>query len=131
MKAPSPAALIDRARTLVVRMHGVERWAYALDAAVPAESVRGLGMSNPFSYALRRRPSRGGAVNISDTNVSENAIAPRERLIGDVDLLLVPDYPATARGRMAMVLRRYPEILGRDYAIVASSPHWRLYRRLR
>ena len=40
MKSPSPSALIDRARTLVVRMHGVERWAYAIDAAVPADTIR-------------------------------------------------------------------------------------------
>jgi hypothetical protein len=39
VKTPSPAALIDRARTLVVRMHGVERWAYALDAALAEETV--------------------------------------------------------------------------------------------
>jgi hypothetical protein len=40
MSSPSPSALIDRARTLVVRMHGVERWAYAIDSAVPADAVR-------------------------------------------------------------------------------------------
>jgi hypothetical protein len=39
VKTPSPAALLDRARTLIVRMHGVERWAYAIDLGVPMDRV--------------------------------------------------------------------------------------------
>jgi hypothetical protein len=36
------------------------------------EWVRGMGMSNPFSYGLLRPPSRGGSVVISGTDVSES-----------------------------------------------------------
>jgi hypothetical protein len=54
MRAPSPRALTDRARTLVVQMHSVERWAYAVDSAVPAESVRAATGFVPQSSLLRR-----------------------------------------------------------------------------
>jgi hypothetical protein len=93
------------------------------------ESVRGMGMSNPFSYGLLRRPSRGGAVNISATNVSVAAMPPLERLIGDVDLLLVPKFEATERPVMRAVLNAYPELLRSRYAPVAESANWKLYRR--
>ena len=97
--------------------------------ARPGESVRGMGMSNPFSYALLRPPPHGGAVNLSVTNVSRDAIASKQMLMGDVDLLLLPKYPASERETLALVLARYPELLSRDYALLAESPNWKLYRR--
>lgn len=95
----------------------------------PGESVRGMGMSNPFSYALLRRPSRGGAVNISATNVSSAGLPPKLMLIGDTDLMLVPKFPASERDTLAIVLARYPELLGQDYTMVGESANWKLYRR--
>jgi len=95
------------------------------------ESVRGLGMSNPFSFALLRRPPLGGAVALAATNSSAASIPPKEMLIGDADLLLVPRYPASERETLALVLARYPELLVREYRRVASSRHWDLYRRAR
>ena len=98
--------------------------------STPSESVRGLGMSNPFSYAMLRPPSHGGAVNMVFTgNVGAKTIIPVTKLFGDVDLLLVPYYPASDRDTLATVLARYPQLLGTTYALVASSPHWKLYRR--
>ena len=98
--------------------------------STPSESVRGLGMSNPFSYAMLRPPSHGGAVNMVFTgNVGAKTIIPVTKLFGDVDLLLVPYYPASERDTLATVLARYPQLLGTTYALVASSPHWKLYRR--
>jgi hypothetical protein len=41
MKTPSETDLVRRARELVHRMHDVERWAYAVDASVPAETRTG------------------------------------------------------------------------------------------
>ncbi len=38
---PTPRAFVDRARSLVVRMHAVERWAYALEGSVPADKLEG------------------------------------------------------------------------------------------
>jgi hypothetical protein len=95
----------------------------------PDESVRGMGMSNPFSFALQRPPSRGGAVNLSATNISRAAMPPEKMLLGDVDLILQPKFPATERDTLAAILDAYPELLGIEYLRVAESPNWILYRR--
>ncbi len=95
----------------------------------PGESVQGMGMSNPFSFAMQRPPAHGGAVNLSDTNVSPSAMPPKNLLIGDVALLLVPKFPATDRQTLAAILQSYPELLGSEYLRVAESPNWTLYRR--
>jgi hypothetical protein len=95
----------------------------------PDESVRGMGMSNPFSFALQRTPSHGGAVNLSSTNVRETAMAPKKMLLGDVRLILKPKFPATERNTLEAILEAYPELLGTEYLQVAESPNWILYRR--
>ena len=95
----------------------------------PEETVRGLGMSNPFTYGLLRRPARGGSVVISFTNVREDSVPPEERLIGDVDLLLLPKFPASERQTLLAVLKRYPDMLGRKFHPAAESANWVLYRR--
>jgi hypothetical protein len=88
-----------------------------------------MGMSNPFSFATLRPPSHGGAVNLSKTNTSPTVMPPKERLIGDVALILMPKFPATEREALASILTYYPELLGYDYIRVAESPNWILYRR--
>jgi hypothetical protein len=95
----------------------------------PGESVRGLGMSNPFSFATLSPPSHGGAVNLSGTNISPAVMPPKELLIGDVALILMPKFPATERNTLAAVLDSYPELLGAEYLRVAESANWILYRR--
>src|SRR6202022_1322388 len=97
--------------------------------ARPGEAVLGMGMSNPFSYGMLRPPAHGGTVTISGTNVSVWAIPAKERLIGDVDLILIPAFPASERRVMTIVLNRYPEVLGSEYARVGESENWSLYRR--
>jgi hypothetical protein len=95
----------------------------------PGESVRGLGMSNPFSFATLRPPSHGGAVNLSSTNVSLPFMPPKRFLMGDVALILVPKFPTSTSHILAWVLASYPELLGVDYLRVAESANWILYRR--
>lgn len=95
----------------------------------PGESVRGLGMSNPFSYATLRPPSHGGAVTLGKTDVSAAVMPPEKFLIGDVALILAPKFPATERETLAAILNAYPNMLGTEYLQVAESPNWILYRR--
>jgi hypothetical protein len=95
----------------------------------PGESVRGMGMSNPFSYATLRPPSHGGAVNLSETNVSPTVMPPKTLLIGDAALILLPKFPSTERDTLAAILHAYPELLGTEYVRVAESENWTLYRR--
>lgn len=95
----------------------------------PGESVQGMGMSNPFSFATLRPPSHGGAVNLSKTNIALYAVPPKKLLFGDVALLMVPKFPASERDTLAAIERSYPELLGTEYLRVAESPNWVLYRR--
>jgi hypothetical protein len=88
-----------------------------------------MGMSNPFSFALQRVPSRGGAVNLSFTNIRPTAMPPKKMLLGDVSLILQPKFPATERNTLEAILQAYPELLGTEYLRVAESPNWVLYRR--
>ena len=95
----------------------------------PDESVRGLGMSNPFSFALLRRPAHGGAVALAPTDISPGNVPPLAMLVGDADLLLLPKFPASARQTLRLVLSKYPQLLGKSYTRIAESPEWELYRR--
>ena len=84
------------------------------------ESVRGMGMSNPFSFATLSPPSHGGAINLSQTNVSPTVMPPKERLIGDVGLILMPKFPATER---KLWLRSWPTTRNYSSRITPGSPH--------
>ncbi|MGD0404899.1 MAG: hypothetical protein ABSB66_17080 [Candidatus Acidiferrales bacterium] len=95
----------------------------------PGESVRGLGMSNPFSFATLRPPSHGGAVTLSKTDISPVVMPPEKVLIGDVTLILAPKFPASEREILTAILNSYPKLLGTEYLRVAESPNWILYRR--
>ena len=122
----APCAANDNGRNFV--RYAEEGIALAQANGRPGESVRGMGMSNPFSFATLRPPSHGGAVNLSVTNVSSGAMPPEKTLIGDVSLILLPKYPATERDTLRSILHAYPEMLGVQYLPVAESANWTLYR---
>jgi hypothetical protein len=95
----------------------------------PGESVQGLTLSNPFSFSMRRAPALGGAVNLSNTNISPSSMPPKKLLFGDVDLILVPKFHDSGRKTLDAILHAYPELLVIDYRFVAESENWTLYRR--
>ncbi len=95
----------------------------------PSETVLGAGFVNPFSYGLMRPPPEGGAVSIHESNVSDSVAPPRELLIGNPDVLLVPRFGSTQRKAMWIALRSDPDLLDREYLEAAASPNWKLYRR--
>jgi hypothetical protein len=66
---------------------------------------------------------------IGFTNVREDSVPPEGLLIGDVDLLLLPKFPASERETLLTVLKRYPDMLGRKFHPAAESANWVLYRR--
>jgi hypothetical protein len=122
-----PCPLNDNGQNLV--RYTEEGIALVQANAQPGESVRGLGMSNPFSFATLRPPSHGGAVILSETDLSPVVMPPEKILIGDVALILAPKFPASERGALAAILNAYPKLLGTEYLRVAESPNWILYRR--
>ena len=93
------------------------------------ESVRGLTVMNPFSYALLRPPSPGGSIAISLADFGEKSMPPFSSIVGDVDLILIPTYPAGEEDARKLVLSTYHDTLERDYAVEAQSLHWTLLRR--
>jgi hypothetical protein len=95
----------------------------------PGESVQGLTLSNPFSFSMGRAPAFGGAVNLSNTNISASSMPPKQLLFGNVDLILVPKFHDSGRKTLDAILRSYPELLVIDYRVVAESENWTLYRR--
>jgi hypothetical protein len=95
----------------------------------PGESVLGLGMSNPFSFATQRPPAHGGTVNLCQTNIASLVMPPKQLLIGDVALLLEPKFKASERDTLTAIKQAYPELLGTEYLRVAESANWVLYRR--
>jgi len=95
----------------------------------PGESVRGMGATNPFSYGLLRPPSQGGAVDIDATDLSEQVVPPAAMLLGDVDLIMIPKFPATERQAMEQVLSSYRDLLAEKYVLAAESTHWTLLRK--
>jgi hypothetical protein len=96
---------------------------------LPDESVAGMDMSNPFSYGSLRKPAHGGAVVLGATNINKDHVPPRKLLIGDASLLLIPKFETSTADALQCILRTYPEILGRDYRLLAESRFWSLYRR--
>jgi hypothetical protein len=96
----------------------------------PQESVVGLDLSNPFSYGSLRAPAHGGAVVLHETDIDPDHVPPRNLLIGDASLLLIPKFKISTGSALPSILRAYPEILGRDYRLVAETDFWSLYRKV-
>ena len=94
------------------------------------ESVRGLGSTNPFAYALLRRPPLGGANDLNRTTVGFQFVPDRFLVLGNVDLILIPRFPATERSTMNVVLKAYKEYLTTNYVQAAESANWTLLRRV-
>jgi hypothetical protein len=95
----------------------------------PDESVRSMGNETPFSYALLRPPSRGGANDISYTDVSRKFVPPPAMVLGDVDLILIPRYLASEREPMNILLSAYDKFLKTKYVRAAESTDWTLLRK--
>jgi len=101
MRTPSPAALLDRARSLLVHMHGVERWAYALDIGVRARLEKA---AEEAAYALVERDEEGKVCRyeaIGPDGVDSTLVA-LER--SDLGLILVQAYGPGTPDRLRKVI---------------------------
>ncbi len=96
----------------------------------PDETVSCVAFSNPFSYALGRRPAPGGALWLYlGSNFGLAHPLPENMLIGHPDLLMVerPNYVEESTTKAILAL--YPDMLTKEFALVGSSEYWTLYRR--
>ena len=63
----------------------------------PEETVGTMDMTNPFPYALGRKPARAGAAAATFTLTMNKRFRPSdERYFGETDIIMVPKHPAEA-----------------------------------
>ena len=93
---------------------------------VPAsDAVVTLANTDPFSYALEKRPARDGLTWIADgNNVSERFKPAPEAVFRDAAAVIVSNY-VTDGG----AVRLYGAYVSRNYHLVRRSSCWDLYRR--
>jgi len=96
----------------------------------PNESVLVLGFINPFSYLLRRKPAEGGSSFLFlPTSISVTHMPSVDRIFGDADLMMLPDYEGTHRSSDLFIENYYHAYLLQHFHFVARSKSWLLYRR--
>jgi len=96
----------------------------------PQETIVTLGHNNPFSYILRRKPSRGGAPwLLLNNNVSPQDMPAPERIIGDADLLMLPHFDNSHVDSDEALAKFYAGYIQQHFTLVAHSSMWTVYRR--
>jgi hypothetical protein len=94
----------------------------------PGETVLPLHSSDPFSYGLTIRPSRGGAMFLQDRTTFSAASRPSpEWLVGQANLVLVPK--GIYQGTVDPGLKPYLPYIKAHYNEVAEGKLWELFRR--
>ncbi len=98
----------------------------------PNESILVLGFINPFSYLLQRKPAEGGSSFLMlPTSLTETHMPPVDRVFGNADLMMLPDYEGTHRASDQFIQAYYRGYLLQNFHFVAKSQYWSLYRRNR
>ncbi len=92
----------------------------------PDETILSMDMTNPFPYALQRKPAHGGfAAPTYGLNIDDEHRPAAEKLFGDADIVMVPKRPATD-SRFA---RSYQTSIDQRYYQAAEDEWWWMYRR--
>jgi hypothetical protein len=96
------------------------------------ESVLVLGFINPFSYLLQRKPAEGGSSFLMlPTSLTETHMPAMDRVFGNADLMMLPDYEGTHRASDQFIEAYYRSYLLQNFHFIAKSQYWSLYRRNR
>jgi hypothetical protein len=93
-----------------------------------------LDFANPFSAALGLTPARGDAAFLQwDRNVDSRNFVPPERLLENVEIVMVPKEPGpqTAAGEdpRAGLRTIYGPFIDANFDVVGESAVWRIHRR--
>jgi hypothetical protein len=98
--------------------------------SAPTDTVFTLDMVNPFPYALRRPPPRGGTPALSFNHTFNNQHKPSpEWLFGSADIVMVPKRPASSEPDAQALFRNYLPAIESEFHLAAESDWWRLYKR--
>ena len=96
----------------------------------PDETVITIDMTNPFSYALQRRPARAGIESPTyHFNIDDDHRPSDDRFFGNADIVMVPKRPALDTYYFLDFYRAYEPGLKQRYYLAAESPLWWMYRR--
>jgi hypothetical protein len=96
----------------------------------PEETIYTLDMTNPFSYALERRPAHGGSSCMSlNHHFSDKHKPSPEWLFGSADIVMVPKRPAAADQDTKALMRNYLPSIQAEYVLCAQTEWWQLYKR--
>jgi hypothetical protein len=94
------------------------------------ETVLTMDMSNPFPYALGRRPPRAGVAAMTYYFTMNDEHRPSDgRYFGDADIVMVPKRPAEAPIFYTDFLNAYEPGLHERYKLAAETDWWWMYRR--
>jgi hypothetical protein len=102
----------------------------SLIKTVPHEdrSVITFAQSNPFSAALRLKPTTYGYPIFFAQDANPDSLPDPERFIADADLVMVPVVPHNPR-QLEVLMAAYGTYLQENFRESTRSSHWRLFER--
>jgi hypothetical protein len=96
----------------------------------PDETVLTIDMTNPFPYALERRPPHGGIASpVYRLNIDDAHRPSDDQFFGDADIVMVPKHPGLGDETFAGFYKAYEHGLNQRYYVAAQTSWWRMYRR--
>ncbi len=96
----------------------------------PEETILSMDMTNPFPYALQRRPAHGGVVAPTfHLNMDDQHRPSFDRFFGDADIVMVPKRPAVDDYLYIDFLKAYAPGIKQRYNLAAETNWWWMYRR--
>ena len=98
----------------------------------PDETILTMDVTNPFPYAMERRPARGGhACSTYDYNMNDEFRPSDDWYFGDADIVMVPKRPSQGDNHYTGFYKAYGPGLKQRYDLAAEDDVWWMYRRKR
>lgn len=99
-------------------------------ASHPDETVLTMDVTNPFPYAMGRRPARGGhAAPTYHYNITDRFRPSPEWFFGDADIVMVPKRPSQGDNHYLDFYQAYGPWLKDHFDLAAETTVWWMYRR--
>ena len=96
----------------------------------PQQTIITMDMTNPFSFALERRPAKGGILSpVYNHNLNDAHRPTDDQFFGDADIVMVPRYPSIDDKPFMDLLDAYQQGLTQRYYLAEQTVWWRMYRR--
>jgi hypothetical protein len=93
------------------------------------ETIFTFDMSNPFPYALGRKPPAGASLGLTWGKLQDKYTPSADAFFGQADIVMVPKHPGQIGEYFDVPYRVYEPALQQRFSLVAESDWWLLYRR--